>query len=217
MSKDVLVNYYAQKAHILDEKYEEPDLEEDAHAAAEHVSEALANHDVLELGCGTGFWTQFIAEEAKSVLATDINQEMLDLAQEREYPEDKVEFATADWSNLSLPADRKFTACFGGGVWSHVKFEEYAKVLAGIQKTIGSGGLLVLIDDNTVEDFTRPIAKTDAEGNTYQIRHLEDGTRVEILKNFPTDSFLRKRFATVARNIRLSRNEYFWMLSCVLK
>jgi SAM-dependent methyltransferase len=217
MKREALADYYAQCAESFDEKYQEPDLEEDAYAAAEHISEALANHDVLELGCGSGYWTQHIADAAKSILATDINEVMLDLAQDHDYPEGKVEFAIADWHDLKLPEGRKFTACFAGGMWSHVRRDEYNSAMSNIRQALGSGGLLVLIDDNVVEDFTRPMARTDSDGNTYQIRELPDGTRVEVIKNFPTDSYLKKKFAAIARDIRVSRNEFFWMLTCVLK
>ncbi|MBR7798957.1 class I SAM-dependent methyltransferase [Undibacterium fentianense] len=217
MTTEVLANYYALCAENYDEKYQEPDLEEDAYAAAEHVSAALAGREVLELGCGTGYWTQHFAETANAVLATDINEVMLEIAQDHDYPDGKVEFAIADWRNLSLPNDRQFNACFAAGVWSHVRRDEYSMVLANIKKAIGSGGLLVLIDDNVVEDFTAPTARTDSDGNTYQIRETPDGSRLEIIKNFPTDSYLKKKFSAVARDIRLSRNEFFWMLTCVLK
>lgn len=217
MKREALAEYYAQCAESFDEKYQEPDLEEDAYAAAEHVAEALADRDVLELGCGSGFWTQHIAETAKSVFATDINEVMLELAQDHDYPEDKVRFAIADWHDLQLPAEQKFNACFAAGMWSHVRRDEYESVFKNIRKAIGNGGLVVLIDDNIVEDFTAPTARTDSDGNTYQIRELPDGTRVEVIKNFPTDSYLKKKFASIARDIRVSRNEFFWMLTCVLK
>lgn len=217
MKREALADYYAQCAEQFDEKYQEPDLEEDAYAAAEHIAEALAERDVIELGCGSGFWTQHIAESAKSVLATDINEVMLDLAQDHDYPEGKVRFAIADWHNLQLSDDTKFNACFAAGMWSHVRRDEYDSAFKNIQKICSSGALLVLIDDNVVEDFTRPTARTDSDGNTYQIRELPDGTRVEVIKNFPTDSYLKKKFAAIARDIRVSRNEFFWMLTCALK
>jgi SAM-dependent methyltransferase len=217
MKREALADYYAQCAEIFDEKYQEPDLEEDAYAAAEHISEALANRDVLELGCGSGYWTQHFADAAKSILATDVNEAMLDLAQDHDYPDGKVEFAIADWHDIKLPEGRKFTACFAGGMWSHIRRDEYNSAMTNICKAVGSGGLLVLIDDNVIEDFTRPIARTDSDGNTYQIRELPDGSRVEVIKNFPTDSYLKKKFAAIARDIRVSRNEFFWMLTCVLK
>lgn len=217
MAENKLAEYYAAVAEVYEDKYLEPDLDEDAEAAAEHVSEALANHEVLELGCGTGYWTEAIAENAKSVLATDINPIMLDIAQERDYVLENVEFAEVDWLAPRLPEGRRFTACFGGGMWSHVKREDYGTVLKHIKSAIGTGGFLVLVDDNFVEDVTPPTARTDAEGNTYQMRQLPDGSRMEVLKNFPSDSFLKKKFSAVARDVRLSRNEYFWMLTCVLK
>ncbi|MBY0574869.1 MAG: class I SAM-dependent methyltransferase [Undibacterium sp.] len=217
MTQEVMTSYYAQLADSYDDIELMPEREEDLEEVAEQVAIALANHTVLELGCGTGFWTEIIAQSATSVLATDINEVMIARAQKKFDSDAKVQFDIADWTDFSRPAEEKYTACFAGFMWSHVKREEYKTVLENIRKTMGAGSLLVLVDDNEMEEGGLPIARTDAEGNTFQPREQKDGTRVQILKNYPTDSFLRKRFALVARDIRVSRNEFFWMLTCVLK
>jgi hypothetical protein len=38
-----------------------------------------------------------------------------------------------------------------------------------------------------------------------------------VLKNYPTDSALRKKMATAARETRVERLEYYYILSCRLK
>ena len=44
-----------------------------------------------------------------------------------------------------------------------------------------------------------------------------DGERYEYVKNLPTDSALRKKFAGVAKDIRILRLQHTWLLSCRLK
>ncbi len=73
------------------------------------------------------------------------------------------------------------------------------------------------MDNTYVEGINTTIARTDLEGNTHQIRTLPDGSRQEVLKNFPTDSALRKKFAASAKEIRVVRLEHYWMLTCRLK
>jgi hypothetical protein len=41
---------------------------------------------------------------------------------------------------------------------------------------------------------------------------LPNGERYEVLKNYPTDSALRKRFGDLVKEIRIVRLENFWML-----
>ena len=215
--REVMKQYYAQRAENYEDVYDDEEREDDLDELAEQVEIALTNHDVLELACGTGFWTEQYAVSAKSVYATDINMCMLEIAGAKDYPDDVVEFALADAFALTPIADRKFTACFAGFLWSHVKREEYAKVLASIRAATGAGAHLVLIDNNMMEEGNVPTARTDSEGNTYQLREQNGAPRVEILKNYPTDSYMKKQFAKVARDIRISRNEYYWMLTCTLK
>ena len=74
-----------------------------------------------------------------------------------------------------------------------------------------------MFDNCYVEGDSTPIARTDSEGNTYQIRRLPDGSRHEVIKNFPSDSAIRKKMTNHARDMRITRNDYFWMLTCVLR
>jgi len=147
------------------------------------------------------------------VKAVDNNAAMLAVARESS-EDDGIDWVQGD--AYDLPASEDISACFGGFWWSHVPRERQAAWLSGLQKKLGKDTLLVLIDNCYVEGSSTPIAHTDAEGNTFQIRALA-GERYDVMKNFPTDSTLRKRFAAHAREIRVKRMEHFWILSCRLK
>jgi trans-aconitate methyltransferase len=175
----------------------------------------MEGHDVLELACGTGFWTEQIAASAKSVYATDINPEMIELAKAKQLPAGKATFALADLNTFQ--PDRPFTACFLGFWWSHVGRQDQVRFIAQLREKLGKDILLVMIDNGYVEEQSTPIARTDADGNTYQFRTLPNGERYEVMKNFPTDSGLRKKLAPLTRELRILRLEYYWLLSCRIK
>jgi len=224
MISDQLVKYYALSAPTYEQVYARPERQDDLEELHEKVFEVLAGHKVLEIACGTGYWTETIADSAASVLATDINPEMLALASNRGLDVGKVQFSLADAFDLpeDIAADggsgvASFTACFAGFWWSHVKREDQERFLAHLRARLGKDVLLVLIDNTYVEGSSGTIARTDAEGNTYQIRTASDGQRYEVLKNFPSDSTLRKKIGSSVREIRILRLEYYWLLSCRLK
>jgi ubiquinone/menaquinone biosynthesis C-methylase UbiE len=218
MITDQLVQYYAHSANDYERVYAKPERQDDLEALHEKVAELLSGHKVLEIACGTGYWTDTIATTAASVLATDINEDMLALARARGLDAGKVQFSLAD--AFDLPAavtDGAYTACFAGFWWSHVKREDQERFLTQLRNKLGKDVVLVLIDNTYVDGSSTVIARTDAEGNTYQIRRTADGTRYEVLKNFPSDSTLRKKMASSVREIRIVRLEYYWLLSCRLK
>lgn len=221
MNKDAVAAYYARNAeryHSLVEHSEE--RQEDLLEAGEQLATLLTGHRVLELGCGTGVWTEMIAQGAASVVATDINEEMLAVARELGEGLDNVIWRRAD--AFDLPADLegeggKFTAVLVAGLWSHFNRDEQDVFLAQLKKRLGKEVLLVLVDDEYIEGESGTIARTDAQGTTYQIFEDEDGARHELAKSYPTDSALRKRLGNVGKEIKLARWEFYWVLTCRLK
>jgi hypothetical protein len=140
---------------------------------------------------------------------------MRPLAEAKGLPVDKVQWQIADAFDPQVSGS--FSACFAGFWWSHVMRQDQEEYLQLLRQKLGKDTLLVLMDNNYVEGISTTIARTDLEGNTHQIRTLPDGSRQEVLKNFPTDSALRKKFAASAKEIRVVRLEHYWMLTCRLK
>jgi SAM-dependent methyltransferase len=217
MSSDynALAVYYAKRGDFLEEGYDDPKRQADLAILQERVKEALQGKQVLEIGCGAGYWTKHIADVADSVLAIDINPALIEAARAKDWPDDKVRFAVADAFNLKL--EDKFSACFAGFWWSHVKREDQASFIAKLREQLGKDALLVMLDNWYVDDGSMPVARSDAEGNTYQIFQLPDGERCELLKNFPTDSALRKKLGPLMKDIRILRLEHYWLLTGRLK
>jgi SAM-dependent methyltransferase len=216
MNNQQVAKYYALLGEALEDKYLEPDMDEDIDDMSIHLGNLLAGHTVLELGCGTGFWTEVVAESAQSVLAVDINATLVDIARERGMAEGKVSFRVAD--ALDLPEDiGKFTAVLVSFLWSHLNKKEQEALLAVLKKRLGKDVLLVILDDSFVEGFSETIARTDAEGTTYEILTAPNGERFEVPKSYQSDSALRKRLGTSGKEIKIERVEFFWILTCRLK
>ena len=110
-----------------------------------------------------------------------------------------------------------YTAVVAEFCWSRLKREEQDAFLGKLRKAAAKDALLVLLDDVYVEGTSNPVARTDAQGNTYEVVTTEDGSRIERPKSYPTDSALRKRLANAAKEIRIARWEYFWVLTSRLK
>jgi len=219
MITEQAAQFYALSAAHLDRAYAHPDRQADLADLRARLRELLAGHIVLELACGSGYWTEAVAGVAEAVVATDINPELLALAAQRGLPAN-VTLRQVD--ALTLPEDiGEYTAVLAAGWWAHVRREEQDRYLAHLRAQLGKDILLVLIDDSFVDGFSETssvsIARTDAEGNTYQIRTAPNGERYELVKNYPSDSALRKKLAHAVREIRILRSDHYWLLSCRLK
>jgi SAM-dependent methyltransferase len=216
MITEQAAQFYANSASNHDRIYDKPELQEELDWLRERIISVLEGHKVLELACGTGFWTRDIMYTAKSVLATDINPEMIAMAKLRALDPAIVSYRVVD--AFDLPADLgDITAVFIGFWWSHIKREQQERFLGKLRAAFGKDLVLVLADDCYVEGHSNTIARTDLEGNTYQIRTAQDGQRYELVKCYNTDSYLRKKLATSAREIKLKRGDYYWLLTCRLK
>ncbi|MGI5011151.1 MAG: class I SAM-dependent methyltransferase [Janthinobacterium lividum] len=217
--RNAVADFYTAIADHYDAQFHDEsdeDRQDDLDDVAEQVADLMRGHTVLELGCGTGYFTDVIAETATSVLATDISEAMLNVAREHGEGLENVEYRVVD--ALNLPTDiGKFTAVFAGFLWSHFRKEQQDAFLAGLRARIGKDALLVLIDDEYVEGASPTVARTDAQGNTWAQFVDAEGNRHELPKNYPTDSALRKRLGTAVREIKIGRWDSCWALTCRLK
>ncbi len=203
--------YYAQRAAEYDRIYDKPERQNDLAKLKSILSRELNDQDVLEIACGTGYWTQYIARSAASILATDYNQEVIDLAQKRDYGRCRISFKLADAYFLTdIPTG--FSAGFCGFWWSHIRLNRRPEFLTAFHSHLTSGARVIMIDGRYVEGSSTPIACKDTSGNTYQVRLLDDGSTHEVVKNYPTESEFKSDFKQFAADLKITFFQYFWMI-----
>jgi demethylmenaquinone methyltransferase/2-methoxy-6-polyprenyl-1,4-benzoquinol methylase len=211
-----LEKYYARRASEYEQVYEKAERQDELEWLRGRIPALLRNRTVLEVACGTGYWTQYIAKSAKKVLACDINEAVLEIAREKPIPKGRVEFFRADAVTLEgVPSG--CDAAFAGFWWSHVKRSGIARFVAGLATRLEPGSRVAILDNTYAEGSSTPISRHDAEGNTYQMRKVLSGEEYEVLKNFPTPAELRASVAPVAREAHLESLNYYWLLVFTLK
>ena len=77
---DKLANYYAQRAAEYERIYAKPERQADLATLRARIGKIFKGKRVLELACGTGYWTDVIAGTAVQVTALDLNEEVLAIA-----------------------------------------------------------------------------------------------------------------------------------------
>lgn len=211
MNKD-LVAYYAARASEYEALYARPECGPEIHRIAGILQDVFRGKSVLEVACGTGYWTQQIAQTATSVLASDINAPMLRIAGSKIYPKDRVRFVQDDIFQSAITG--VFDAVFGGFIWSHILLAQLNEFIAVLTGRIQPGGLLVLADNRFVPGHSTPIAETDAAGNTYQLRRLKDNSEHLVLKNFPDQAFFQEKLAGQGLEVAWIPLHFYWLAVC---
>ena len=209
-----LETYYAKRAREYEMVYEKPERQHELAWLRERIPRLFKGRNVLEVACGTGYWTQYIAPSAHRVYACDINEPVLEIAREKQLR--GATFFKADAISLEgVPAG--CNAAFAGFWWSHVKKSGLRQFVANLAGKVEPGALVAILDNAWAPGSSTPIARTDAEGNTYQVRTLASGERMEVLKNFPTPQELTEAVRPVAREAHLESLNYYWLLVFRLK
>src|SRR5262245_66658469 len=85
-----LESYYAKRAREYEQVYEKPERQRELAWLRERIPQLYAGRTVLEVACGTGYWTQYIAPAARHVHASDINEPVLEIAREKGLPAGKA-------------------------------------------------------------------------------------------------------------------------------
>lgn len=127
---------------------------------------------VLELGCGAGRLTGYLAELGGEVLATDISTEMLDYCR-RTYPAARYELR--DMIRLEAYEGSSFDAVVAGNnLLDVLEDAERRRVLGEIARILTPGGLLVMSSHNRAfaASIPTPLQALRQAGALGQIRQL---------------------------------------------
>ena len=203
-------DYYAARANEYDQIYLKPERQADLRKIEQWLSEVLSGRTVLEVACGTGYWTQFIAPSSASIVTVDSSLETLRVAHTR-VPQNKVHLLAGDAYSLPVPP-ATFDAGFAGFWWSHIPRSRISEFLCGFHAALVPGSMVVLLDNRFVPGSSTAISETDAEGNTYQSRPLSNGSVHSVLKNFPSHEELLRSVAGLAQEVRYHEWRYYWAL-----
>jgi arsenite methyltransferase len=105
-----------------------------------------ASARVLDVGCGNGWATRLLAEQASAgrVVGIDISDEMIALARDSSARIENVEFRVASAERLPFD-DESFTHAFS--MESIYYYEDMAAALGEIRRVLEPGGLFVAVID----------------------------------------------------------------------
>ena len=209
-----MLEYYRERAPVYDRVYRYPERQVDLQTLSETVSEYFRGNHVLEIAAGTGYWTPFIALNARSVHATDGNDAPLEQLRHRvKTPNVTTQVLDAyDLGSLT----QSFDAAFAGLWLSHVTVQDRPEWLAALHACLAPGAKVMLMDNSEAQCQRLPIVATDDAGNTFQDRTTDDGQTYRVLKNFPSESELLNDIGSV-QDASYSLLDHFWCLSYRLR
>ncbi len=206
-------SYYAARATEYDRIYLKPERQTDLRAIEKCLPRLFSDARLLEIACGTGYWTRFMAPFAAHIVALDLAVETLRIARSR-VPAAKVDFVVGDAYDLPLRAGA-FDAAFAGFWFSHVPKCRRREFLIGLGARLRPGARVVLLDNRYVEGSSTPISDRDGQGNSYQTRRLADQSTHRILKNFPSEAELQDLLDGIGQDAIFTSWQYFWSFEYV--
>ncbi len=215
MTDIAMTDYYARRAAEYERIYSKPERQEDLKTLRAKIAEVATGRHLLEIACGTGYWTQCAAQTAKSILATDYNEEVMAVARSKDYGPCAVTFRREDAYALN-GVDGSFDGALVCFWWSHVLEADIGTFLRTLHSRLNDGARVLVLDNRYVEGSSTPISRIDNQGNTYQTRPLSDGSTHEVLKNFPTRERFIEHVAPFSSQCLFTQLEYFWLAQYTL-
>ena len=156
--------------------------------------------DVIELACGTGYFTSEIVRHARSVTAVDASPRMLAINRRR-LDDPKVTYVNADI--FAWEPDRAYDAVFFGFWLSHVPPTAFDDFWTLVRTYLAPDGRVAFVDEDD-----RAAGHDDlclVSGVPVARRTLSDGREFEIVKVFWRPEDLENRLRSSGWDINVRR------------
>ncbi len=208
------MSYYRSRA----EEYDEWFLRQGRHdrgpeqnrlwrSEVEEVREELRRFDpagdVLELACGTGWWTEELARHADHITAVDASPEVLEINREK-LADKKVNYLQADL--FTWRPDTLYDTVFFSFWLSHVPPEKFSEFWSVARDSLRPGGQVFFIDSLRPE---KPIVKERPPGDPTTVRQLNDGREFRIFKTFYDPDGLSTRLGDLGWDFTIRATENY--------
>ncbi|HEX6508227.1 MAG TPA: class I SAM-dependent methyltransferase [Chloroflexota bacterium] len=172
----------------------------DIDEAQSALEDLATGGDVLELACGTGWWTRRLARRAASVTALDASEAMLDINRRR-VASPKVTYVAADL--FSWVPDRTYGFIFFGFWLSHVPASRFEPFWRTVDAALAPGGQVFVVDEHAAS-ATREQEDWAGERDDVARRRLADGRSYRIAKTYLEPSELQHRLAALGWDVTFS-------------
>ena len=214
---DDMVKYYSDRAKEYEEIYawRDPQRQEEQDLMERTLKEIFTGRRVLDIGCGTGYWTQRISETAKSILGIDINEAVLEIARSKKHG-CPTEYRIMDAYNMEF--DKKFSGTLATFMLSHVLRENIPGWLEHVHSVLESGARVFFGDNTFIEGIGGKLQTKPDDPNTYKLRTLNDGSQHLIVKNYFTTEELVELFGEHSKGItekNVFMGHCFWWISYI--
>ena len=163
---------------------------------------------VLELACGTGWWTEQLVRHADAVTAVDASAEVLELNRRR-VGDARVRREQADL--FAWRPDAAYDVVFFSFWLSHVPPERFAAFWKMVRGALAPGGRVFFVDSLRTELSPATDHRLAEEGDVVTERKLNDGRRFHIYKVFYDPAGLQARLASLGWNARVAGTENFFL------
>jgi SAM-dependent methyltransferase len=210
------VNRYITLGGTVDAPTDDPNGDREIAAALERLNLQLPVGRALELACGTGWWTQWLARSAALVTAVDAAPEMLALNRVR-VAQSNVRYEEADL--FSWHPHEQFDLVFFAFWLSHVPEDRFESFWRLVEEAMAPNGRFFFIDElRNRPDLEHPAAKhpelehEEELGGGIVSRSLKDGRTFRAVKIYHNPTELQRRLAGIGWNAVVeSCGSYFYI------
>jgi len=173
---------------------------------------ALPRRRVLEIACGTGYWTAIVAGVAEHVVAVDVSPEMLAVARDKSLNPAQVEFRIADaYALCDVPG--YFDAALAMFWLSHVPKARRDEFLAQFHARLDRMAIVFMADNVYMPGVGGELVERPGCADTFKRRQLANGSEHDIVKNYFGYEQLCDLLRPCARRLRIHVGRCFWWLS----
>jgi ubiquinone/menaquinone biosynthesis C-methylase UbiE len=217
---DDLVKYYRLRAEEYEVVYDwrDPHRQEEQDLMKVQMKKALKGRKVIDIACGTGYWTYVVSMVAKSIIGIDLAQETIDLAETKKYGCPTI-FMTANAYKLPF-RNESFNGVLTSFWFSHIPKAKISDWIIEIHRVMKPNSHIFIADNTYITGLGGPLLTKSNTTDTYKLRTLRGGSQHLIIKNYFTIEEIVTIFSSHTKELS-ERNVFygncFWWLHYKLK